>query len=237
MLLAMLFGVYSVLPNAAHAESERVPQGFCSRLPQLSDRARSDVDEQLLKIQEQKKERLDRASDERLTKGSRIEENRSQWEVNRAHQYDALFALAKTSQQKEAVRQFQKTMEQLVRARQDALDHAQDVFRTETDKLIASRKVSAERAVTTFKDSFEDASFRARTDCADSKDPSLVREEYRDRVEGARKKLQDDRKAIEKVRISLEPLVATRAQAIQDAMNAFTVGAEQARDDLKAAFR
>ncbi len=55
-------------------------------------------------------------------------------------------------------------------------------------------------------------------------------------MKSAQDKFKSDRQAIEKLKDSLEPIRATRKQAVEKAIADFKTAMEKARTDLKAAF-
>jgi hypothetical protein len=236
------FGGQLVMPFAAFAASvdgttTRAQQNFCSRLPGLATQTQDATAQRIAHLEEQKAKQFNRIADNRERKDDRLLHNRSEWDSNRTEHYDKLLARATTTAQKEAIAKFQSTVEKLVKERRDAMDKAHTTFRTGVDTITTSRKTSVERAITTFKNTSDAALSQAKTDCDVGNNPRVIREAYRTSTEAARKKMQDDRRAIEKTRASIEPLIEARRAAVEKALATFKAGIEQARTELKAAFK
>ncbi len=235
------FGGQLAIPFMAFAaptgERSNAQQNFCSRLPALTERTQGAVAQPIEKMKEQKEKRLDRLADNREHRKDGLSGRRSEWDENRIARYDKLLERASTTVQKEAVTKFKITIEKLVEDRRVAVDKAHATFRTGVDAAIGARKSSVEMAIANFKTASDAALAKAKSDCEAGKDSRVVREAYRTSTEAARKKMQDDRRAIEKARITIDPLVEARRVAVDKALKVFKAGVEQARTELKAAFK
>jgi len=209
---------------------------ICDRLISFSANVEPKITGLKTKLKEKRDEITNKIETGREERDDKLSTKREQWDANRQEQFAKLLEHAATDSQKQAVAKFKNAVEAAILARRQAIDTAIKTFRDGVKKAISERKTATDNAVKTFNDTVATAKTKAQDDCANGVDPKTVRLNYQQALKAARDKFQSDKKDIEKLHGSIEPLITAKKLATEKAIADFETAVEKARTDLKAAF-
>lgn len=240
VLVSMVIGStglsFAQVRNANLATRSDAPM-FCSRINQGAPAFNSRLDEQRKRLDDKRADREKKLSERRNERTEKREDKRDEGMERRDGQFAKLRARAQTDAQKQAVETFITTVTNAISIRKTAVDSAIAAFRSGVDLAISARKTAMDSAISVFQTSMKVALDKAKQDCAAGVDPATVKQTYRTSVESARKAFEESRKSIEKLHSSIEPLIKTRNDAIQKAIQDFRSTTEVARTELLKAFQ
>lgn len=173
----------------------------------------------------------------RESNDAKLNDAHEKQDEQRNSMYMKLEEVAKTDAQKEAVKEFQKTVEQAVIDRRSAVSDALDTFRSDVDALVKSKKTSVTGAIDMFQTSVKTAFEKAQSDCVSGTDPKTVRDTLATSIKDARTKLQVSRQSFEGIGDSVSALAVTKKTTLDKAMQDFKTTMEKARADLKSVLK
>ena len=235
-LLIAVMAVMSV-PALTHAQEEDVREGsVCNRLDTISDTV-------LDAVQERADEGLDKHDEATDTHEANWQERLDELESNRADDdakwadvQDDLRDKADTDDREAAVEDFIDTVDSLVSDRRASVDVAIDDFKTGITDLFVDRRDSFDTESTDFITAMEGAFDVAEEICEDDPE-AFTRDDLRDEIKEVREEFAERRQEIaDEHRSRFTDLRDARETAVQAAVDTFTAGMEDARDDLKAVF-
>lgn len=209
---------------------------FCGRFAETTGNITEKMSGVRTKIDELRGNREATMEDRRDTRDENLNGIRSTQDARRVEWYAKLESRATTDTQKDAVREFEKTVDSAVEVRRDAVDAAILAFRSGVDSLVSGKKNSAETAAETFQGAVDAAVSRARADCEAGKDPETIRNTFRASLKGAKTQLSTSRKSVEGIGSQVDALAKVRNESIRKAVQAFDASLASATEKLKAAF-
>jgi len=215
-------------------ENKNSNGGFCARINDI--KILDKIAERESKIDSRRDNRQDNFTEKMQTRDENRLKNRLEWDANREAQFKKLEETAKTEVQKEAVAEFKSAVLAAISARRTAIDSAISTFRTEVKNAQDSRKSSVNSVFSSYKNAISVALEKAKSDCEDGVEPSTVKTTFQASVKEARDKTVNDRKSIDKIKTTIDSLIASKKQAIEKAIANFKTAMEIARTKLKAAF-
>lgn len=208
-------------------------KNFCARITEHTTKFDQKMGEREATLKEKRDERATNWEARWKKHDEELAAHRAQWDANRAEQFAKKEARATTDAEKQAVMAFKTAMTTAISARRAAVDSAIKTFREGFQKVMAARKDAINAAVQSFKTAEKAAFDKAKADCAAGIAPKTIRDTLHASLKTARDKFAQDRRAIDKLQSSLDPLIAARKTAIQKAISDFKTAAEKARTDLK----
>ena len=214
-----------------------VDRGFCARIDEIASRIDRQVTNRTTKLQTRQQEGINKLTERRNARNEREIENRVKREGNRSEHYTKLEARATTDAQREAVTAFRAAVETAITARKTAVNAATQSFRQSMDQLIAVRQTAINTAINAFQSSQTAAINQARADCAAGIDARTAHKTFRANIRVAQEQFNNERQAIEARKDLIEPIRASKRQAIEDVTINFKVAMEKARTDLQTAFQ
>ncbi|NTW76052.1 MAG: hypothetical protein HGB34_04085 [Candidatus Moranbacteria bacterium] len=209
---------------------------FCGRFAETTGNIVEKMSGVRTKIDELKGNREATMEDRRDTRDENLNGIRSTQDARRVEWYAKLEARATTDRQKDAVREFEKTVDTSVETRHDAVDAAIAAFRSGVDSLVSGKKNSAETAADVFQGAVDAAVAKAKADCEAGKDPETIRNTFRTSLKKAKTELTTSRKAVEGIGSQVDALAAIRNESIRKAVETFDVSLKSATETLKTAF-
>jgi hypothetical protein len=237
--LGFIFAFGAVSPVFAQATTTP-PRGgkenFCTRIAATAAQIDQRYSQRQLSLEARRSARRTSLAERRERYAEKRAELRKKWETKRAEMIGKLEEKAGTDARQRALTKFKTAMAAAEAARKAAVDAVQKAFREGLDKLIAERKAAEDALVKAFRATVRAAFQKAKDDCAGGADPAAVRETLKASLEAAKKKFQEDRKALEPIGAKVKDLVEARKAAYKKALDDFKAAAEKARADLKAAF-
>lgn len=209
---------------------------FCGRFAETTGNIAEKMSGVRTEIDELKGNREATMEDRRDTRDESLNGIRSMQDARRVEWYAKLEARATTDRQKDAVREFEKTVDASVETRRDAVDAAIAVFRSGVDSLVSGKKNSAEAAADTFQGAVDAAVAKAKADCEAGKDPETIRNTFRASLKKAKTELTASRKSVEGIGGQVDALAKVRNESIRKAVEAFDASLKAATEKLKTAF-
>ncbi|MFA6552700.1 MAG: hypothetical protein WCT19_04360 [Candidatus Paceibacterota bacterium] len=149
----------------------------------------------------------------------------------------ALQELAQTDAEKKAVVSFGQIIGNAVSARRKAVDAAVKSFRSGLDQAINTRKANIDNYLAAFKSAIDGIISKAKTDCANGVDQSLIKKNMQDGIKSARKVFSDSIVKLDKVSVTISTLLASRKSAFDKAHQDFNLALTKAKTDLEATFK
>lgn len=207
---------------------------FCSRFAETTSNISERLQERQAKIGERVTTRETRWTERTEKRDGKLEDKRAEQDARRAELYKKLEDEAGTDAEKVAVLAFKKAMDEAVAKRRAAVDAAMKAFRDGVNAALAAKKTSAQSVMGTFQSAVDAAVAQAKSQCEGGTDPATVRSNFRDGMQAARDKLQNDRSERERLGQKIRELVKVRQDAFAKALADFKTAAEKARADLKA---
>jgi hypothetical protein len=211
-------------------------KSFCTRLPEFSANTTGRLTERTAKWNANKEEIAKKIADNQASIDAKVKETRDRLDAKRDAHVLKLNERASTPEQKTAVEAFVTALHNGIAARRVAIDAARETFRTGTEKIRNDRKMTVEKAFTTFTASVNAALDKAKKDCDAGVAPKTVRTQTVAALKSARTALQTTIKGLEKNKASIETLKTARNAAVKKAQDDFKAALEKAKTDLKAAF-
>jgi hypothetical protein len=215
--------------------TEKMQQAFCSRFTEMAGKMGTGLATGREKFEERRDSRTEHMDDGRDTRDAKLGDGRSDADAKRSEMYDKLKEKADTDAKKDAVEEFQKTVEDAVETRRDAFDVALQTFRTGVDALLTGRKDGMQDTADDFEAAMKAALDKAKADCEAGTAPATVRANFQAALQAAHKALQADRSNSEKISTQIRALADTRHTAVEKAINDFKTTVEAAAAKLKAA--
>lgn len=209
---------------------------FCQNVDKWTSTIETRLADREAKVVAKVKERDTNVANRRAERDANLENKRDGWDTNRAERYANLEAKATTEEQKQAVMDFEDTIDTAVAVRRAAIDGAITTFRGEVNKLVAARRQAVSAAVNTFKSAVAAAGTKAKEDCSNSVAAATVRQNYRAALKAARDKFQADKQAIDKIGTQMQALAQTRNAAVKQAVDSFVSTLQAAIAQLKLVF-
>ncbi len=209
---------------------------FCGRFAETTGNIAEKMSGVRIKIDELKGNREATMEDRRDTRDENLNGIRSTQDARRVEWYAKLEARATTDKQKDAVREFEKTVDMSVETRRDAVDAAIAAFRSGVDSLVSGKKNSAETAADVFQGAVDAAVAKAKADCEAGKDPETIRNTFRASLKKAKTELTASRKSVEGIGGQVDALAKVRNESIRKALEAFDASLKAATEKLKTAF-
>ncbi|NTV54930.1 MAG: hypothetical protein HGA16_00300 [Candidatus Moranbacteria bacterium] len=209
---------------------------FCGRFAETTGNIAEKMSGVRTKIDELKGNREATMEDRRDTRDENLNGIRSTQDARRVEWYAKLEARATTDKQKDAVREFEKTVDMSVETRRDAVDAAIAAFRSGVDSLVSGKKNSAETAADVFQGAVDAAVAKAKADCEAGKDPETIRNTFRASLKKAKTELTASRKSVEGIGGQVDALAKVRNESIRKALEAFDASLKAATEKLKTAF-
>lgn len=218
-------------------KKEERQEKICSNLVNRNEKMSERIGERYEKLLERKTKRTDIFEEKRSSRDAKLDEHREDRDARRSEMYAKLLERAGDDTEKQAaVATFKTAIEQAVSDRKAAVDAAIAAFRAGVDAAVGGRKDTMDESIADFKAAAEAAFAKAKSDCESGVDPKDVRETLAASLEAARKNIQDDRAAAEKVGTQVKALAETKKVAFEKALSDFKAAAEAARTNLKAVF-
>jgi len=224
----------TVRENLASKSAQRQGNLICDNLEKRVVKIDQTLTEREMKIEEKQTERLEKLNEKRENRDVKLEQHRETWEEKWEEHFVMLEEKASTSEQRQALVEFEEAVQDAKASRQVVVDKAISQFRTDLDKLINDRKTAIETARNTYINAYNVAVQNAKQTCIDGGDPSQIKETLKAALKTAKDKFNSDRKAIEKM--DVKKLIEARQQALREALEYFKKAMEEVRTKLKAAF-
>jgi hypothetical protein len=204
---------------------------FCTAIDRLVDR----VNEQVSRLDVERSSARANLYSQRNVRDKELSDHRTSLENDRAANYEKLRVLATTDAQKQAVADFQSSIEAAVAKRHDAVDQALKDFRTGVSVLQDARKAAISKSLTKFENAAKAAIEKAKTDCAAGVDQQTIDQQLMEKLGVARQTFHSERAAFPAVGEQISKLIEVRKAATDKAFEEFKSEATRAREQLKAA--
>jgi len=207
---------------------------FCTNLPNLTAQttAKISTNEKNLEARQQQQTQVQERQTKRTQQLGQIRTNGDQ---DRQAIYGQLMAKAETEEQKQAVTQFQNTIEAAVATRRTAVDSALQAYWTALNNALSTRQTAVFTARQNFSASVQAALNTASKECSSGVSPVTARKNFQASLQTAKSQFATNRKDIDKIGPQVKTTVQARNTAVKKAMDDFKKTAEQARITLKAA--
>lgn len=207
---------------------------FCNRFSELSSKLIERMNSYEKKVQERTEQR--KGMDERRTEqDAKLEEKRNEWNVKREEHFAKLEALAQNDEQKQAVIDFKKAVEEAIKARRDAMNEAIEDFRQAIDNS-ELKNFSINATLEAYKNSVQTALDKAQADCDSKVSSSKVRTAVMQGLKSAKNKLLSDYKKVEGVKGKSEEAREKFKEAKEKAISEFNEAMDKAKEDFKSAW-
>ncbi|MFZ1626979.1 MAG: hypothetical protein WAT81_04210, partial [Candidatus Moraniibacteriota bacterium] len=178
----------------------------------------------------------ERLEDKRNGRDAKREEARSEADQVRSEWYARLEKQADGDDEEESVTKYQKTVEEAIDDRRDAVDGAIAAFRKDVDALAAKRSAGIQSTRDTFQTAVETAVEKLAADCGRGvKTEALIRN-FKTALAAARNRLALDKKAATALETEVKASAEVRRKSISAAEDTFRSELKQANEKLQQDF-
>jgi len=236
LLVALLFNSLNV--SQAFAETRQRPDGdgvFCSQLSVTEARLNSGIKSKLDKISSERTTHINTMAKRFDKHSQKLIEDREQWDKNRREHYVKLEEKATTDSQKQAVKDFEETVDAAVAKRRATVDSAIAAFRNTINSQVSGRTGSLDNLITSYEAALSDAKISAKQNCANPATVASAHQTFRGQLELARKNLQEGKSGVDKIGNAVSVAADVKRKTIGDAISEFRTTLSRARDSLKIA--
>ncbi len=234
------FAALGARVNARTEVSAKVPAGanFCTNLNTYATRITESLTKGSGNLESRQGKNRETLQQRQVARTEKLTETRETGDADRQAIYARLMANASTTEaHKQAVIQFQATVEAAVTTRRAAVDAAIKAYWDGMNSAMSGRQASIDAARTKFVAAINSAVSTAQASCASNADAGMVKAQFTASVSAAKTQFVTDRKGIDKYGPQVKALVQTRNVAVKKAFDAFHATMEQARITLKAALK
>ena len=226
--------------NANATISAKVPAGanFCTNLNTYTNRIAESLTKGSANLDGRQSKNRETLQERETTRAEKLTQTREYGDADRQEIYARLMANASTTEaHKQAVIQFQATVEAAVTARRGAVDAAIKTYWDGMNSAMSGRQTSIDAARAKFVTAVNSAISTAQSSCASNADAGMVKAQFTASIAAAKTQFSTDRKAIDKYGEQVKALVQTRNTAVRKAFDDFHKTMEQARITLKTALK
>ncbi len=229
-----------ILPATTFAHTGEPPHSeveFCSRFSTIGNKMSQHLAELSTKYNSHHSEVKNKLKERDVEHTKKVKEIDEVAKGTLEQHFEDIEEEAVTEAQKQAVAVFKMNLKSAQEVRKIAVEKAQTTFRSARDQLVTQRHNAHSAAVTTFRNSIQTATQKAKTDCAAGISPEIVKQNFVASIKVAKEKLHADIKAVDKTDQQMEALTKIRNEAIRQAHQDFKRTLDLSnRDTLKAAF-
>lgn len=184
---------------------------------------------------EKRTENIEKRDEKRTEVRTEVDTRREENDTKRKSQLSELTRRATTDEQKAAVLAFTTAIEKALLDKKTATDALLAAHRKEVDLVVASRREATDKALATLKADIETAKSKAKADCSNSVTGESVRTTLKDSIQRAQQAFRTTMQSIQKDTASSKR--EDKKEELKTIEATFKKSVEQARNNLKAAFR
>lgn len=228
-----------VLPSLVLADNSargiKAGNNFCGTLDSYLVGSEKRFGEQDAKYDSNFANRQAKSLKNRDDKDKKVADNRANVLARKDNTFKRMLGKAVTTEQKQAVTEFQTAVQNAINTRQTAVDAARLVYRTGVDKIVTDRKVVVDNALIKMKTAIEALVAKAKVDCADVAilDKTVVRTTFKNAIKTVREEYKVSLKNLAKIGDVNKPLLEARNVAFEKAHNDFKLALEAAKTTLQ----
>lgn len=179
---------------------------------------------------------LQRLQDRRAEQLSQIEELRNSTKFEFKSNVKLLSSRARTPEQKSAVENFSRFVEQSLANRQAIVDNAQESFRNNFNRIVRERQNRMMTAVSDFRSSYLTIFQTAVRECSIPGNAKTARDNFLNSAQGIRQNLVVQLSPSQSIN-ETKPLAIARNLVVKEANDRFTADIKSAERELRAALR
>lgn len=206
-------------------------ENFCLRLDNINTK----LAEQIKKAEEKQSLYQTNRTEILNKKESEVDakkaQNRTTIDEKRVKNWDKMISKAKTDEQKAAILKYKTTIENAIKTRRVLVDSAISNYRNGLSGTVSSHTTTTDVAIKTFEKSVNDALSQAKNDCANKIDSKNVNATFVQKINEARKTLQQSKQEVE-TNTAIKELKKTRDEIITNAEKDFKATIEKAKEEL-----
>ncbi|MBU1132627.1 hypothetical protein KKC32_05295 [Patescibacteria group bacterium] len=207
---------------------------FCDKFSAWTEKVKNRIVENDAKLENWRAQNLNKRMERLTAQDGKSEQNRKRWDENRTNHFSKLEEKAQTDEQRQALIKFQESVNAAVSARRASMDAAKSAFREGISAKLQARKSKTDEVISAYRNGIDGIIEKINADCDTGADQKELRTTGMSALKNAKTKFQSDRKAIEKVNVSLETLLSTRKKAMEKAQADFKSALEKAKEELKS---
>jgi hypothetical protein len=216
-------------------KGREVKNNFCAIFSSAQIKAKEKIADNAGKIEIKRSQNLINLTQKRLSRDTKLAENKMVLEEKVIGNFSKLEKRASTTAEKEAVAAYRAAVSKAISDRREAIKAATDAYRSGLDKAMAERKTAISKATADYNASVKAAYEKAKADCAAGLDEKTIKSNLKTALAAAHGKLVKDRQGIEKLKVDIKPLLEVRQKAMEKIKADFKAAMEKAKADFKAA--
>lgn len=209
---------------------------FCARFPATKTRIEALLEEKNERVKDYLGGLVENLGDRRANRDAFREGLRSEIDQKRSVWLEELRGRAETDDEKKAIKQYQKQIEEAIDDRREAIDEAIVAYRTSVDVAVTKRRAAMESTRSAFQSSVRDTLGDVQRNCEEGNGGAAIARNFKAALAAARTKLEADKKNALLVEGQVKDLLRTRKQAAETAFVDYQATLAAARSDLEAAF-
>lgn len=232
-LLIVCSSLAGVSTPVVAANTNTIPGAplFCAAINNIGQKIQSDVSnaattdsKSLLDIQNPSKRQSEI--------NTILSQKRTQWDADRAQQYQKMTDLASSDSQKQAIDTFKHSIETAVTVRRTSVDTAINTYFQSTSTALKNQDNQLDASKKNFVVSVNSAINNAESDCKTGKNAEQIRSNFSNALSNARNQLEITRKDLNNLETSLGTARKTEVDSINSAVNSFNLSMSLARKTL-----
>ncbi|MBU0625303.1 hypothetical protein KKF05_03100 [Patescibacteria group bacterium] len=221
---------------------QALPENFlvktCEMLEQQAGRIADRLAQPRRNLEEARSRQDERLAEHRSRLYNQVELIRTRYDERHNERIKLMLAKVADEETRQALLQFQQSVQTAVAARRAAFDVAQDDYGIAMDAVTNELRIAVNAAADVLQSAIDVALEAAKTACADSADsdsPDIktIRAELQIELKAAREQFQSARKDMAPLSDSIKPLTEVRNAAFRAAKKDFDTALEAAHSELK----
>jgi len=238
VVLQMLLPVAATAQNddagtsTGSGRSAQVRARVCDRLVQFGERATERFQEGKGRMSQVGADLGGRLSERHANRIERLEQVRSAHTERHTERFNLLLAKFQDNDRKEAILEFQQSVQTAVDARRAAYDAAIEAFWADAGTVVDTRRAAVDAAVADYEAAVNAAVASAKTACDGEGDLATIRKELNASLEAARDSYRIAIQSVKSYADMVQELVDERNAAFEAARDAFQAALEAAKTTL-----
>ncbi len=224
--------------SEALQQREQSQQQFCQKLKARHQEALKKKEKDQAKRQEKtKREREKYLEEKEEALKNRLERQRKAWDQKREVRLKKLEEMAQSDSQKEALREFQKTLLKAITVRREAKNEANLIFQEQVKEALISDKEDHKDRVLEFQEAMVAAHQKIIDRCEAGASPETLRLALVKEIDQIKKRIAQEKSEYQIAREDLKSLIKEKKAAFEAANKVFIETITEAKSELKKAFQ
>ncbi|MDD5068686.1 MAG: hypothetical protein PHS53_03705 [Candidatus Pacebacteria bacterium] len=226
----------ALLDTGTIIDANETDKGVCERISAASADANAQISGKQVKFETAYNLEQEKQEQKLASTTQELKDKRDAAEASFASQVLSFSDAASTTEQKQAISDFQQAVEKARAARLVAVDGAVKVFGDAVASLTDAKKTASLTALQNFGTSVQGAFQKAQTDCASSISKDTTQSNLIKALNAAEASLKTNQTSLSKTAPTFDALVKTRRDSILKAFSGYKLSLRKMKADLRLVF-